>query len=55
MGLLVARVIASASKLATRRMLHTDTTTSSAGPLLGVGDVADVAIRPNSPPAALIL
>ncbi len=40
MGLLVARVIAPASKLATQRMLHTDTATSSVGPLLGVGDVA---------------
>ena len=40
MGLLVARVIAPASKRATQRMLHTDTVTSSVGPLLGVGDVA---------------
>ena len=37
LAMLVARVIAPASKLATHRMLHNDTATSSLGRVLGVG------------------
>jgi len=37
-AMLVARVIEPASKLATHRMLHDDTATSSLGRVLGVGD-----------------
>ena len=40
LAMLVARVLAPASKLATHRMLHDDTATSSLGRVLGVGRCA---------------